>query len=125
MSQKNAVVATYQSHSQAEEALKELQKTGFDVKKLSIVGKDYHTEEKRRWILQCGRPDEAVGQSRALSRAVCGECCLGSAFFAIPGIGPVLVQWSKCSCDPSVVLSSPPSLCLHLIRFRPPPFCGS
>ena len=71
MSQKNAVVATYQSHSQAEEALKELQKTGFDVKKLSIVGKDYHTEEKRRWILQCGRPDEAVGQvGRFLGRSV-------------------------------------------------------
>jgi hypothetical protein len=43
MSEKNAVVAIYASHSQAEEALKELQRSGFDMKKLSIVGKDYHT----------------------------------------------------------------------------------
>ena len=46
MSATNAVVAIYDSHTQAEEAVKELQKSGFDMKKLSIVGKDYHTEEQ-------------------------------------------------------------------------------
>ena len=46
MSETNAVVAIYDSHSQAEEAVKELQRSGIDMKKLSIVGKDYHTEEQ-------------------------------------------------------------------------------
>ena len=41
----NAVVAIYDSHSQAEEAVNELQRSGIDMKKLSIVGRDYHTEE--------------------------------------------------------------------------------
>ena len=46
MSEKNAAVAAvYDSHTVAEEAVKEIQNAGFDMKKLSIVGKDYHTEE--------------------------------------------------------------------------------
>ena len=46
MSATNAAVAIYGTHSQAEEAVKELQRSGIDMKKLSIVGKDYHTEEQ-------------------------------------------------------------------------------
>ena len=45
MSEKNSVVAIYATHSQAEEAVKELQRSGFDMKKMYIVGKDYHTDE--------------------------------------------------------------------------------
>ena len=45
MSEKNSIVAVYKSHAQAEDAVRELQKSGFDMKKLSIVGKDYHTDE--------------------------------------------------------------------------------
>ena len=45
MSDKNSVVGVYETHQQAEDAIRELQKSGFDMKKLSIVGKDYHTEE--------------------------------------------------------------------------------
>ena len=41
----NAVVATYKSHIEAETAVKELQHSGFDMKKLSIVGRDYHIDE--------------------------------------------------------------------------------
>jgi hypothetical protein len=37
MSETNSVVAIYETHSQAEEAVKELQKAGFDMKKVSIV----------------------------------------------------------------------------------------
>jgi len=45
MSKTSAVVAIYETHAQAEEAVKELQKFGLDVRKMSIVGKDYHTDE--------------------------------------------------------------------------------
>ena len=45
MSENNAVVGVYNSHTEAEAALKELQRSGFDMQKLSIVGKDYQTEE--------------------------------------------------------------------------------
>ena len=45
MSKQNSVVAVFESHTKAEDAVRELQKSGFDMKKLSIVGKDYHTDE--------------------------------------------------------------------------------
>jgi hypothetical protein len=46
MTKRNVTVAVYKSHQEAEAAIKELQKTGFNMKNLSIVGKDYHTEEQ-------------------------------------------------------------------------------
>ena len=46
MADTNAVIAVFESHSAAEDAVKELQKSGFDMKKLSVVGKDYHTDEQ-------------------------------------------------------------------------------
>ena len=45
MHNKQAVVAVYDSHDAAEEAVKELQKAGFDMTKLSILGRDYHGDE--------------------------------------------------------------------------------
>ena len=41
----NTAVAIYGTHPQAEEALRAFKNTGFDMKKLSIVGKDFHSEE--------------------------------------------------------------------------------
>ena len=43
--QEHSVVAIYDSHTGAEAALKDLQKAGLDMKRLSIIGKDFHTEE--------------------------------------------------------------------------------
>ena len=45
MVKENAVVAVYDNHLKAEEAVQELRRGNFDMKKLSIVGKDCHTEE--------------------------------------------------------------------------------
>jgi hypothetical protein len=45
MAEHNAVVGIYTTHTEAEAAVKALQKAGFDLQKLSIMGKDAHTEE--------------------------------------------------------------------------------
>lgn len=45
MNKNDSVVAIYPSHTAAEAAVKELQQSGIDMKKLSIVGRDYHTEQ--------------------------------------------------------------------------------
>jgi len=42
-----AVIAVYNTHPEAEGAVKELQRAGFDVKKLSVVGKA--TTRTNRW----------------------------------------------------------------------------
>ena len=40
MSEKNTFVAICNTHAEAEQTIKKLQKSGYDMKKLSIVGKD-------------------------------------------------------------------------------------
>jgi hypothetical protein len=45
MSVVNSVVAIYDAHEKAEHAIKELQEAGVDMKSLSIVAKDTHTDE--------------------------------------------------------------------------------
>jgi uncharacterized membrane protein len=90
MSEMNSVVAIYDSHSQAEEAVKELQKSGIDMKKLSIVGRDYHTDEQVVGYYNTGDRMKYWGKVGAFWGGFWG-LLFGSAFFAIPGIGPVLV----------------------------------
>src|SRR5438876_11967474 len=86
----NPVVAIYNTHTDAEEAIQELQKSGFNLKKLSIVGKDYHTEEHVVGYYNTGNRMKYWGQMGAFWGGFWG-LLFGSAFFAIPGIGPVLV----------------------------------
>jgi energy-converting hydrogenase A subunit M len=45
LSSKKSVAAIYETHEQAEQAVKELQEAGVDMKSLSIVGRDTHTDE--------------------------------------------------------------------------------
>ena len=46
MADTSAAIAVYDEHSEAEDAVKKLQQSNFNMKKLSIVGKDYHTDEQ-------------------------------------------------------------------------------
>jgi uncharacterized membrane protein len=90
MTETSSVVAIYETHSQAEEAVKELQRSGFDMKKMSIVGKDYHTEEHVVGYYNTGDRMQYWGKLGAFWGGIWGLFS-GAAFFAIPGIGPVLV----------------------------------
>jgi hypothetical protein len=45
MSIQNSVVTVYRTHTEADQAVMELQRGGVDMHKLSIVGKGYHTDE--------------------------------------------------------------------------------
>ncbi|OGF45310.1 MAG: hypothetical protein A2231_11315 [Candidatus Firestonebacteria bacterium RIFOXYA2_FULL_40_8] len=40
----NSLVVVFKSHKEADEGLKELQKSGFDMKKLSVIGKDHYAK---------------------------------------------------------------------------------
>jgi len=96
-SKKTTVVAVYDSHEEAEKAVRELQTSGFDMRKLSIVGKDYNTEEKVVGYYNTGDRMKAWGKTGAFWGGLWG-LLFGSAFFFIPGIGPLfaagpLVGW--------------------------------
>ncbi len=90
MKQDNSIVAIYPTHIAAEVAVKELQQSGFDMQKLSIVGRDYHTEENVVGYYNTGDRMEAWGKAGAFWGGLWGFL-VGSAFFAIPGLGPILV----------------------------------
>lgn len=90
MTDTNAVIAAYESHSAAEDAVKELVKSGFDMKKLSVVGKDYHTDEHVVGYYNAGDRMKYWGKLGAFWGGLWG-LLFGAAFFWVPGIGPVLV----------------------------------
>jgi len=86
----NAVVAIYKSHTEAEAAVKELQRSGFDMKKLSIVGRDFHTDEDVVGYYNAGDRMKHWGKLGAFWGGIWG-LVFGSAFFLTPGVGPLLV----------------------------------
>lgn len=86
----NSVVAIYNTHTEAEEAVKELEKSGFDMKKLSIIGKDYHAEEHVVGYYNTGERVKYWGKLGAFWGGFWG-LLFGSAFFFVPGIGPLVV----------------------------------
>lgn len=73
MGERHAVVAVCNTHTEVEAAINALKQAAFNVKKLSIVGKDYHTDK------------HIVGYYNT------GDDRLKYWGTAIPGIGPVLI----------------------------------
>ena len=85
-----SAVATYPTHTAAEAAVKELQQSGFDMKKLSIVGRDYNTDEHVVGYYNTGDRMKVWGQTGAFWGGLWGFM-FGSAFFFVPGVGPLLI----------------------------------
>ena len=85
----SAVIAVFNTHQEAESAIRELQKSGFDMKKLSIIGKGYHTEENVVGYYSVGDRMKSWGSTGAFWGGI-WSLMFGSAFFLVPGIGPLL-----------------------------------
>lgn len=108
MDTQNSVVAIYDAHDKAEAAVKELQKSGFAMNNLSIVGKDYHSEEHVVGYYNAGDRMAFWGKLGAFWGGLFG-LLFGSAFFFIPGIGPLvvfgpLVTWIVGALEGAVVV---------------------
>src|SRR5271168_3924074 len=86
----NSVIAIFRSHDKAEEAVRALQKDGFDMKKLSIVGKEFQTEEHVTGYYNTGDRMLYWGKLGAIWGGFWG-LLFGSAFFWVPGLGPLLI----------------------------------
>jgi hypothetical protein len=90
MSEQNAVVGIYDTHTGAETAIKELQRANFNMKQLSIVGRGYHTEEHVVGFYNVGDRMMLWGKLGAFWGGFWG-LLFGSAFLVLPGFGPVMV----------------------------------
>jgi hypothetical protein len=84
------VVAVYNSHSDAEQAVAKLSAASFDIKQISILGKDYHTQENVVGYYTTGDRMKSWGGLGAFWGGIWG-LLIGAGVFLIPGIGPVLV----------------------------------
>ncbi|MDI1310877.1 hypothetical protein [Prosthecobacter sp.] len=85
-----SIVAIFNSHVEAEAAIKELQLSHFDLQKLSIVGRQYHTDENVVGYYNAGDRMKFWGSNGAFWGGIWGML-FGSAFFMIPGIGPLVM----------------------------------
>lgn len=86
----SSVVALFGSHDDAESAVKELEKSSFDMKKLSVIGKDYETKENVVGYYNTGDRMATWGKFGLFWGTIWG-LLFGSAFLLIPGIGAVMV----------------------------------
>jgi hypothetical protein len=110
MTKNDIAVAIYGSHSAAEVAIKELQHSGFDMMKLSIVGRNYHTDEHVVGYYNTSDRMKSWGKVGAFWGGIWGWL-FGSAFFFVPGIGPLvfagpIIGWMVAALEGAVIFGS-------------------
>jgi hypothetical protein len=89
MDYSDATVAVFNDHGAAEAAIKKLTTANFDIKKLSVVGKGYHTEEKAVGFYNTGDRIKFWGSRGAFWGAL-WALFFGGLFITTPLIGPVI-----------------------------------
>ncbi|WP_018607999.1 DUF1269 domain-containing protein [Uliginosibacterium gangwonense] len=76
----------FNTHVEAEDAIHALHRSGFDVKKLSLVGKGYHSEEHPVGFYSTGDRIKSWGGVGAFWGSVWG-LLMAPAIFFVPGLG--------------------------------------
>ena len=88
MNHPDSAFFVFDSHAAAEEAIRALGQSGFDLKKLSLIGKGYHSEEKPMGFYTAGDRIKAWGGTGAFWGGIWG-LLLAPAVFVLPGLGVV------------------------------------
>ena len=88
MSNPDSAFFVFDTHAAAEDAIRTLGQSGFDMKKLSLVGKGYHSEEKPMGFYTAGDRIKAWGGTGAFWGGIWG-LLLAPAVFVLPGLGVV------------------------------------
>ena len=90
MTKPDIAVAVYDTHTKAEDAVKALQRAGFDMTKVSIIGRGYHTDEHVVGFLNAGDRAKVFGKFGAFWGGLMGVL-FGSAMMFIPVVGHLIV----------------------------------
>lgn len=91
MTEPNSTIAIYDTHTFAEEAIKALRDARFEMKDLSIIGKDFTTEEHAVGFYNSGDRMKYWGKLGAFWGGLWGWF-FGAGLFLIPGIGHIIVM---------------------------------
>ena len=97
----------YRTHLEADEAIQSLHRAGFDVKKLSVIGKGYHSEEHALGFYTAGDRIRTWGATGAFWGGVWG-LLLAPAVFFLPGLGLVAMAGPVVAALVVAVASPPP-----------------
>jgi len=84
--EKQAAVYTFNTHIEAEDAIRSLNHSGIDVKKISLIGKGYHSEEHPIGFYTLGDKMKSWGGVGAFWGGIWG-LLLAPAVFVLPGLG--------------------------------------
>ena len=90
MKTEDIAVAIYDKHEQAEESIKVLQRSGFDMRKLSVIGRDYRTEEHVVGYFNTGDRVKLFSKRGAFWGSLVG-ILIGSALMVVPVLGHIVV----------------------------------
>ena len=85
-----AAVAVFANHDFADAAVKQLASSGFDVKKVTVIGRGFHTEDNVTGFYTTGDRMKFWGKYGAFWGGIWG-LLFGGVFLTIPVIGPLLV----------------------------------
>ena len=86
----HSVIGVYDHHADAESAIRSLKRSGFDIQRLSIIGKGYQSEEHAVGFYTTGDRMKTWGGIGAAWGGLWG-LLVGGAFVIVPGFGPVAV----------------------------------
>jgi hypothetical protein len=86
----DSTIAVFADHEAAEAAVKKLAQASFDMKKLSVVGKGFHSEERVIGFYNVGDRMKFWGKQGAFWGGFWG-LFLGGVFVTAPAVGPVIV----------------------------------
>lgn len=90
MSEEDVVVAVFENHAKAEDAVREIGRSGFPVQQLTIIGKGYHSDEKVIGFYNVGDRIKLWGKNGAFWGGLWG-LFVGGVFMTVPLVGPVVV----------------------------------
>ena len=88
MDQNDAPVYIFETHKEADEAVRQLLASGFDPKQLSLIGKGYHSEQHPVGFYTVGDRIRTWGSAGALWGGFWGLLFAPAVFF-LPGLGLV------------------------------------
>ena len=110
----------FNTHEEAEEAIQALHRSGFDVKKLSLVGRGYHSEENPVGFYTTGDKVKSWGRAGAFWGGIWGLLFAPAVFF-LPGLGLIgmagpFVVTLMSALEGAVVVGGTSALCAALTQ---------
>ena len=86
----HSIVATYAAHAQAEGAIRALQRAGFEMRNVSLLGTHAPSEERAIGLYNLGDRTKSWGHRGGFWGDLWGAL-FGGALFFLPAIGPLVV----------------------------------